>query len=43
MVVFDQMTVPASYTITQEWVFWFFDQLPLLGRHLWYFLADTWS
>ncbi|KAF2102440.1 hypothetical protein NA57DRAFT_52018 [Rhizodiscina lignyota] len=31
VVVFDQMVVPSSYTITQEWVFWFFDQLPLLA------------
>jgi hypothetical protein len=32
VVAFDQRTVPMSYTITQEWVFWFFDQLPILGK-----------
>lgn len=28
----DQRTVPMSYATTQEWVFWFFDQLPILGQ-----------
>lgn len=34
VVSIDQKTVPMSYAIVQEWVFWFFDQLPLLGKSL---------
>lgn len=33
VVNFDQMTVPMSYSTAQEWVFWFFDQLPVLSKN----------
>jgi hypothetical protein len=28
----DQKQVQMSYATSQEWVFWFFDQLPLVGK-----------
>jgi hypothetical protein len=31
VVALDQKQVVMSYATTQEWVFWFFDQLPILG------------
>jgi hypothetical protein len=34
IVALDQKQVVMSYATTQEWVFWFFDQLPLLGMSM---------